>query len=285
MSKLKPMLAVKADMDKIKYPVLATPKLDGIRCLMVDGEAVSRNLKPIPNDHVRDTLRGLNFLDGELMLKGDFNAVQSGIMAKKGTPDFQYCVFDSFERPDDDYEHRLDDAAWDINHPKVKLIIPEIIYSEESLSAYLDLQLELGYEGVMIRQPDSPYKYGRSTVAEGWLLKLKKFEDDEGEVVEITEAMHNDNVATKDALGNTTRSTHKANKRPAGTAGAVKIKWNGHIFSVGFGPGIDNAHKQLIWDLREVLKGQLIKFSYQDLSAKGIPRFGKMLSVRHPNDL
>ena len=51
---IKPLLATKAQYDKIRYPVLATPKLDGIRCLMVKGTAMSRSMKPIPNTFVQD---------------------------------------------------------------------------------------------------------------------------------------------------------------------------------------------------------------------------------------
>ena len=38
---IKPMLAETCEeLDSLTFPVLATPKLDGIRCLMVKGEAV-----------------------------------------------------------------------------------------------------------------------------------------------------------------------------------------------------------------------------------------------------
>ena len=90
---IQPLLAKKAEYDKIQYPVLATPKLDGIRCLMVEGVAMSRTMKPIPNQFVQEELAGLNGLDGELMVKGDFNAVSSAIMSRDGEPDFFFHVF------------------------------------------------------------------------------------------------------------------------------------------------------------------------------------------------
>ena len=56
----KPMLSgkfkdVDKGLDKVSYPVLATPKYDGIRALRIDGHLVSRTFKPIPNDHMRTT--------------------------------------------------------------------------------------------------------------------------------------------------------------------------------------------------------------------------------------
>jgi len=53
----KPMLAGKCtNKNNIKYPVLATPKLDGIGCLVIDGNAVSRTFKPIPNKYIRQEI-------------------------------------------------------------------------------------------------------------------------------------------------------------------------------------------------------------------------------------
>src|SRR5690606_22412947 len=82
----RPMLAVEASIEDIRFPVLASPKLDGIRATMVDGKALTRSLKPIPNHHVRMWLEANcpNGWDGELMLPRradgtlpDFNEVQS----------------------------------------------------------------------------------------------------------------------------------------------------------------------------------------------------------------
>lgn len=164
---IKPLLATKADYGKIQYPVLATPKLDGIRCLMVDGVAMSRSMKPIPNDYVRKQLEGLHGLDGELMVNGDFNEVQSGIMKKSGEPDFTYHVFDDYISPEG-YVDRISDLedvsvfgddGYDL--PKeIEILIPVTIYTEEQLDSYLETCLAEGYEDVMIRDPNGKYKHG-----------------------------------------------------------------------------------------------------------------------------
>ena len=282
------MLATKADYSKIKYPVLATPKLDGIRCLMVDGVAMSRSMKPIPNKYIREQLKGLHGLDGELMLNGDFNDVLSGIMSVDGEPDFTYHVFDSFDKPEQEYEDRIEHLDWDIPSDYdsiISLLTPIKIRNEQDLEAYLEECLANGYEGVMIRQPDSPYKFGRSTVNQGYLLKIKRFLDTEGTLLRVTEKMTNGNELEQDELGYAKRKSCKANLIPAGTAGGVVVNWQGHEVGLGFGPGITDAIKQDIWDRRKELKDELTKFSYQELSKDGIPRFGKMLSFRHKDDL
>lgn len=283
---IKPLLAVKVDYDKIRYPVLATPKLDGIRCLTVDGVAMSRNMKPIPNLSVREALQGLHGFDGELMVRGDFNAVQSGIMAVQGKPDFTYYVFDFFDSSAG-YRSRIEhmiyeEADW---HPRIEILVPVQINDIIELTEYLDECLAEGYEGVMIRDPDGPYKFGRSTVNQGILLKVKRFLDDEGTLVEVTEKMTNGNELEQDELGYAKRSSCKENLIPAGTAGSCVINWKGIQFNVGFGPGWTDAKKQELYDNRFDEEGRIVKFSYQELSKDGVPRFGKLIGFRHKDDM
>src|SRR5690606_29401538 len=79
----------------------------------------------------------------------------------------------------------------------------------EAVREYEALMIQEGYEGVILRRPDALYKYGRSTLKEGALLKLKQFEDIEVTVFQIVEAGRNDNEATTDELGHTKRSHSK----------------------------------------------------------------------------
>lgn len=79
-------------------------------------------------------------------------------------------------------------------------MLPVEIGSAAELAAYKEKCLSEGYEGVMVRDPAGPYKCGRSTEREGWLLKIKRFEDAEAEVLETYEGMSNYNEAGVDAL-------------------------------------------------------------------------------------
>ena len=98
-----PMLAKTAVLSKIKYPVLASPKLDGIRCLIVKCAAVSRKFKPIPNHYTRSLFSraSLDGFDGELIVGNPgapdcYNVTDSGVMTREGEPDVRYYVFDDF---------------------------------------------------------------------------------------------------------------------------------------------------------------------------------------------
>lgn len=270
---------------QIKYPVYASPKLDGIRCLIIDGVPVSRNLKPIPNKHIQDSLRALNLpkLDGELMLKsGDFNSVQSAIMSESGKPDFEYVVFDSFETEADGYVKRFASIP-NIDSPLVKKISNLFIESPKQMEKQYDLWIKQGYEGAIIRDMRGIYKNGRSTLKQGWMLKLKTFQDAEAVIVGREELMHNNNEATTDKLGQTVRSSHKDNQEAGGTLGSLLVEYNGKQFKIG--TGFDNAERARLWARGDKLNGKLVTFKFQELSKYGVPRFPVYKGLRHEDDV
>ena len=90
----KPLLAGKFDPDKAKFPYAATPKIDGIRFLMVEGQAVTRSFKPIRNEHIQQLLSSNlpDGIDGELTAGPTFQDCGS-IMRIKGEPEVKVWIF------------------------------------------------------------------------------------------------------------------------------------------------------------------------------------------------
>lgn len=64
----KPMLGKDADFNKLRFPLLASPKLDGVRAIIINGVVMSRSLKPIPNKHIQTLFADCEYLDGELIV-------------------------------------------------------------------------------------------------------------------------------------------------------------------------------------------------------------------------
>lgn len=290
MSNFKPMLAASTipAIEDLDYPVIASPKLDGIRCLVIDGVAYSRNLKLIPNRHVRDTLAalGIDKLDGELMIDGDFNSVQSAIMSEGGQPNFYFAVFDDFEFLDRPFSTRMitaKDKVRNINSTYVRSVPQVTVDSPEEMEPLLEEWIKLGYEGAIIRQPNSIYKKGRSTLKQGWMLKLKKFDDDEAEIVGFEELMHNENPAEIGELGQTKHSHEKAGMVPGNALGAFTCKWKGVEFKLG--TGFDANQREQYWRTKTGLSGKLAKFKYQGVGPNGKPRFPVFLGFRHEDDV
>ena len=282
---MKPMLACEANLKALKFPVLASPKLDGVRALVREGVVLSRSLKPIPNRHVqmlfgRPELEGL---DGELIL-GDpthpeaYRRTVSAVMSIEGEPDVDFHVFDRWDR---DYPY----TEITLSYGRTIPVCSTLIRTMEELEEYEVALLDKGYEGVMLRDPQSPYKFGRSTVKEGYLLKLKRFADSEAEIIGFEELMHNQNEATINETGHTERSTKQDGLLPADTLGALIVRdiHSGVEFKIG--TGFTAAERQKFWNLRATLRGALVKYQYFPTGSKEKPRFPSFQGFRHRIDL
>jgi len=289
------------DLTLLRYPVLATPKLDGIRALKVNGEIKTASFKSLPNLYTRRILEQIlpEGADGELFVDGatEMGQQTSAFMRVEGEPAFHFYMFDLVLGPlSQPYCSRMFDMLAVTTElferdPVAKKHItpwpPINIGNAEALSAFLDNCLAKGFEGVMIRTPDSPYKCGRGTVSQQWLLKIKPFEDGEGRIVGFDEQQANNNEAEKDAFGRTKRSSHKDGKVGKGTLGAFVVQRlaDNLEFRVGTGKGLTNVLRQQIWDNQKAWLGKVIKYKHQALGAKDAPRIAIYLGVRDERDM
>lgn len=290
----KPMLAsnAPADLSRIRYPVLASPKLDGIRCCIRPEGVLSRSLKPIPNRYIRAVLAHLpHGIDGELMVEGGFNACQSAIMSEDGEPDFFYFAFDwnDSRLPDAVFQDRLmylTDWSEAQGHERLHVVEHVLISNAAELQAYEERCVADGFEGTMIRDPQGPYKAGRATEKQGWLLKLKRFEDAEARVVGVVERMHNENEQTRDELGRAKRSHAQAGKVPAGDLGALVCSAPQWTETFEIGTGFTAAQRIELWEMSKG-SGQwpIVKFKYQPHGTKDRPRSPVFIGFRHEDDL
>lgn len=264
----------------LKWPLLGSPKLDGIRCLKINGKVLSKTFKEIPNLYIQSKLLQLpDGLDGELIVSGSFNNVQSAVMTELGEPDFKYYVFDyvidSLGMP---YITRLAHLN-ELQLPDFCVNIEqELILSETELYAYEAKCLQAGYEGIMLRDARGRYKCGKSTLNECYLLKVKRFNDSECIIIGFEEQLHNNNEATKDNLGHTKRSSHKSNKVPNNTLGKFIVReigdtpWKGREFRIGTGEDLNIALRKKVWDNQSEYLGKFITYKYQAHGSKDLPR-------------
>jgi DNA ligase 1 len=306
------MLAGKApsDLSQLKFPLLATPKLDGIRCLVINGKAVSRTFKPIPNDHIRNSIESefkagkyRSEFDGEILVRGrTFNELSGDVRRSDGKPDFYFAVFDKVAPTTDQnvvdgtltpsgtgglsepYKERMHRLGLLSLPTFCKKILPVEVKDLAELQAFEEGCIAEGYEGTMVRTPASPYKCGRSSTNEGYLLKIKRFEDAEALIIAVEEMMHNDNAATKDAFGRTERSTHKENMRPAGVMGKLVCELPNKV-TFEIGTGFTAEERARYWKKRGNLIGKQVKFKHQPSGADEKPRFPVFLGFRDDWDV
>lgn len=297
-----PMLAdhdsVHTFSDKLSFPLYALPKIDGIRCLVPEGKAVSRKFIDIPNNHIRKALSvpELAGLDGELIAgmhhANVFNATTSAVMGNKiKEPVFEYHIFDDFTDPALPYNERqvrVCERVLDFcqQFAFVRYVEPTRIETWEGLETYEDMVLGLGYEGVITRSPNRQYKFGRSTKREQGMLKLKRFTDGEAKITGFVELMRNENPDVRDALGHAKRSKAQAGLVAGGTLGVMLARdlVTGVDFEIGMFKGLDNAAKQDIWDNQDSYVGMLVKYQHLSHGAIDKPRHSKFLGWRDPRD-
>jgi len=270
----------------------ASDKEDGIRCLIHPVHGVcSQTMKPIPNDWVRACLDDPDLvgLDGELVAltaegaDANFNDTQSAIMSYAGRPKFEYRVFDCFKNIYDPFRERswmASDMVTDSDCDEhVKLLPQKICSSVNNIEQAEVSALKRGKEGIMLRQPKGYYKEGRSTLNEGYLLKVKRFMDDEARVIGVEEEMENCNPAIRDAHGLQKRSKHAAGLKGKGMVGKLICKCRYATIKVA--SGMTEMEKVIWWENPNLIIGKTITFKYQAHGMKDLPRTPIFKGIRH----
>lgn len=293
MANIRPMLAasfdnpqnIEPELQFLTYPMLASPKVDGIRWMKPHGEKVkSRSWKDLPNFYFQEEMseHWFSCLDGEVIVGNDpasanlFNATQSAIMSRDGTPDFSVWIFDCWMYPNDPFYIRTEKARTTVDIMRnlgLKFVnyLPHVnVNSPSEVLALEEKAMQDGYEGLMLRNPAGTYKFGRSTLKQQGLIKIKRFTDAEGTVVGFEEIQRNQNEPTRDAFGLQKRSSHKAGKVAGGTLGKLILRTQWGDLPVG--SGLDDALRDKIWASQGKYLGKVVTFKFQAHGMKDMPR-------------
>jgi len=271
-----PMLAHKYKdyKDKISFPILVSPKIDGCRMVAQKNGLFTRNGKEYKScPHISKILSPLfekhpNWvIDGEVYSHDvPFEKVISLVKQSKPTQEdleqseklVKYWIFDGViddktKGFKDRYEEIKDEISKIVGWKKnIVFVETDTAISHEELNKKHDEYVARGFEGLMLRVPESPYENKRSKN----LLKLKKFLDEEFEIIDVVEG-----VGSR-----------------SGMAGNLLMKMkNGKTFGAGIRGG-EEYYKQLLSD-RKKLIGKQATIRYQNLSEDGIPRFPIAVSI------
>ncbi|WP_459829164.1 DNA ligase [Campylobacter concisus] len=247
---------------------LASEKLDGVRAYWDGENLLSRQGKKL-NAPLSFTKNFPKFaLDGELYAKElKFEEIQATVMDK--LPDekaWQRLKFHIFDVPEASggLLDRLEVLAKFLkNKPNENLIIIKQIKMRDN-AQFLKFTEDIiikGGEGAVVREPNAPYERKRSKNA----LKFKKFKDAECEVIAINKGSGKyvkfAGSLTCKALGGKDKE-EKSGEPKSGT-----------VFKIGSGLSDEKR--------RNPPKiGSIITYKFQNLTAKGKPRFPIFLRVR-----
>jgi DNA ligase-1 len=281
MRDFRPMLAATLEsVNQIKFPCYAQPKIDGHRAYKKDGETYTgRHGKDIENTFIRETLRAMAIdnVDGELIVPGvPFSKCSGELRRHDSKPNFEWHIFDQlidmpfFSRDPFLVSSRINSCP--IARHRVKWIPTTLIFNVEQFNVLEENYVTQGYEGIILRSTHGEYKQGRSTLKEFYLVKYKRWLDDEAVIVDFEEQYENQNVATTNAFGQTERSSHQGNLKGKNTLGAFVCNWRGQILRIGTGEGLTDVLRKSIWLNRPDYVGQKVTFKYLPIGMKDLPR-------------
>ena len=229
-------------------------KLDGIRAYWDGRQLLSRKGNPFAAPAWFTADLPPFALDGELWIaRQHFEETASITSREQPDPGWRRISYNIFEVPGapGGLNARLGRLRHYLaEHPVAHLrIIPQQRCRDTAhLQMFMNSVTKDGGEGVVLRNPVSPYETGRSSNA----LKVKRFDDMEGRVI----------------------GYRPGNGKYSGMTGALWVEIDGgRRFYVGSGLGdADRLEPPAI--------GSLITFQYQGFTRRGIPRFPSFLRVR-----
>lgn len=241
------MLAEKYTGDENIDGWIMSEKLDGVRCIWNGRTMKTRNNNTFypPDFFIKDFPDEI--LDGELFLeRGQFEKTVSIVRksaAHDGWKDIKFFVFDAPEIGGN-FKTRLNKLRKifkDNKSPYVDLHEHQICKDREHLDSEMKRVVDMGGEGMMIRDPKSMYEYRRSNT----MLKVKQSHDDEAVVIQKI----------------------KGTGRCSNMMGALLVR-NGEGIEFKVGSGFTDA------DRRNPPKiGSIITYKYYEKTKNGKPRF------------
>ena len=281
---VRPMLAHKFEMSSltkkrgtnIKLPAFAQPKYDGIRCLanLVDGKVILQsrtgtlfnNLNKIRADlkKILSKLPTTFFFDGELYTDEIPFEVISGAVRLDETKEkgaisninkIKYCIYDCFDTSNLDmpFTQRIELIK---NYVKGKYLIisPTVMITEpDQIKLLHDNYVKDGFEGLMLRNKNSPYEIRKRSKH---LQKYKEFKEEEFKITGFKEGQG-------DAKGTVIWECITKDKKPFSVRPRGSHELNKKWFK--------NGDKSI---------GKKLTVIFQEYSKDGIPRFPVGKAVR-----
>jgi DNA ligase-1 len=301
---------------KIKFPVWAQPKIDGLRALNMDGTLTARTMKKHRNYHTTAFFSKPEYIgfDGELAAELETHPdlcriTSSACGSAEGEPFVLWHVFDfvTEETRYWPYSKRYSHLRMELNKRQnqglcghLRLLPITVCNNQEELDAAHAKHMEQGYEGTCFYGPDVTHKEGKSSPTHNGVLRIKDFIDAEAIVLDFEEGDTNNNEAQTNELGRTFRSSHKANKTPNGMIGRLLCKSLVDVFDLHddklllipkdsefiVSPG-KMSHKDRLdfFANPEKILQKIIKHKFFPKGIKDKPRFSNYQCIRSSEDM
>lgn len=265
-------------------PKIASRKLDGIKLLFLPEGIRTRSMKQVPNKRLREKFDTIIkyckenniILDGEVYSHDlKFQEITGCVMSydKEVPESLKFYCFDAVV---DGYFNMP--FEWRLNHiPELEgleKVEQRLMWTRKEVKDFFEKALEEGYEGLIIRHPDSPYKQGRFTLKQEMGFKLKPYSTYDARIKGIVQATKVNPDADKktNELGYSETSRKKGDRVPVEMVSAFVVDWDGVEQKVTY--AATDEQKKWAWDNQEQLIGKMIEFKAMEVGSKD--------RLRHP---
>ena len=315
MTKLtKPLLARDVNEAKLKFPCYVLPKIDGAFAFIQESKLLARSLKPHENLFVTQQYSNPLFegLRGELIFGTNprepdlCRNTSSALRRIQGEPETSLWCFD-YVTPDTvnlTYHERRILLESKVIHLRsqgftnIQFIASKVVNNLQEYEEAKNHFMSLGYEGIVVRNPDSKHKEGRSSEVKADLWRWKPYATAEIKVTKLGEELKNNNEAKTNELGRTERSTHKDNLEGKNTLGyivgtlleplkdfaGVVVAEAGTEVTIATG-SLTEKECKYYWDNPDELMNMIAEFEYMSYGLKDKPRFSQFKRIRSEVDL
>lgn len=292
-----PLLAESVERaNQYQFPCYVSEKLDGVRCLIGEGNMVTRSNHSFKPNMLQVFQALINYateegliLDGEIYYPNDdfgklMSVVSSDVETIKASGMKFYC-FDAVsvdewnsDKQTTPYRLRLERLIEFANkyHVDTLVVLPQhLMNNAEEVEAYYRQIKGQNGEGVMLRSPSSPYQFTRSKS----IVKYKVWLTCEAEVVSVHQQGCPVKYAEEVRIENGKQCGYKK------TAGSVTVRIlpdqpleSGAYQNCTF-TGDDGIRlRKEIWDNRDKVVGRIVEFQY--LKGGNIGRMARIFRFR-----
>lgn len=296
-------------LDKISYPKMASYKLDGNRCIVMNGELLTRNMKPQGNKKLTEYFSEICriskkynvIFDGEIYAPIlEFNELQTYIRTHDlDIPpriELKYYMFDCIPAADWnkkgglEYMDRLTALRTIVeseNIPNVECLKQVVCKTQEQTETLFAKALACGFEGLILRNPNGLYKNGRCTVKQDNIFKLKEFETVDAKIVSFNSrsVMKEDAPRSRGETGELKRVNKKEYREESDDLGSITVETKDGIrVGIGLGKGTTQEYRLDLWQNRDKYIGKYLEFKYMPHGTKDLPRIGTFVRFRPDKD-
>ena len=297
MGLLKPHKATNVELEKLRFPVITLPKLDGVRGCFLNSKFTSRTLKEFRNrkltyDFGRPELQGF---DGEIVVGNPLDQAlcrrttsfvnrfqeNADISIEPTWYIFDWVTPETVHMPYSDRLTLAKEYIKRLGKPNIKLV-PEIAMckSMDELTNRYEEHIETGYEGIVIRSPQAYHKSGRSTVSEGGFLRMKPEGTEEATILDVIEAQANFNPKLANALGLTERSSHKDNKIGKGMIGSLLVQLDDGRKIVISAGCMTHEERTMYFQEQHKIRGRICTYRFMDYGEHNMRRHPRFVEFR-----